>query len=796
LHEKLESIFKSFGKFVANNPLKVIVVVMLLIAFPLSQAPKIKMDTSTEGFMHPEDPVLINYEKFKDQFGRDEKIGIAVASSNLWSIDFLTKLKKLHLELENTLPYLDEVNSLYNARNTRGEGDKLIVEDLLENFPKSEEDIIKIKELALKSHFYKNLYINKDGNITTIMIETKAYVDDSSSNVDDMFDEFSDDNPTAKKVKRTPLSDEQNAEIVNKMKDIVTKYNSEDFKIYYAGSPSVMHALKSMMRTDMQKFTKITILIIIIFLFLIFRRASATFYPMIVIVLSLVTTVGLMSIFDTAFKLPTQIVPSLLIAVSIGATMHVLSIFFDRFDEVGDKKEAISYTMGHSGLAIAMTGITTAIGIASFAGSEVAPISDMGIFASAGVLISLVLTLTILPALLSLTKLKPKPKSEPNWLDKLMKKFAYIPTTFPKSIFAISMLVVLVSLFLASQLKTSHHPLEWFPKNDPNYIGTKFIDKELRGTLTCEVVIDTKTENGWQDPARLKKLEEVTKKLSTYDDGNTFIGKVISLNTIVKESNRALHENDEAFYTIPDKQDLLSQELLLFENSGSDDLEDIVDSQFSKLRVTHKLPWKDSIKSLDVLHTIKQSYQDAFPASDIVQTGMIPMLINTFTQSINSSVVSYMIAFALITLSMMFIMGDIRLGLISMIPNLTPILMGMSLMYIYDLPLDMFTLLIGSIAIGLAVDDTIHFLHNFKRYYLESGDATKAVEHTFFTTGKAMIITTIVLSLGFYAYMFGQMQSVQNFGFITGSVIIFALLSDLLLAPALMVLISKKGWIK
>ena len=145
---------------------------------------------------------------------------------------------------------------------------------------------------------------------------------------------------------------------------------------------------------------------------------------------------------------------------------------------------------------------------------------------------------------------------------------------------------------------------------------------------------------------------------------------------------------------------------------------------------------------------------------------------------------------------MMFIMGDIRLGLISMIPNLTPILMGMSLMYIYDLPLDMFTLLIGSIAIGLAVDDTIHFLHNFKRYYLESGDATKAVEHTFFTTGKAMIITTIVLSLGFYAYMFGQMQSVQNFGFITGSVIIFALLSDLLLAPPLMVLISKKGWIK
>jgi predicted RND superfamily exporter protein len=117
-------------------------------------------------------------------------------------------------------------------------------------------------------------------------------------------------------------------------------------------------------------------------------------------------------------------------------------------------------------------------------------------------------------------------------------------------------------------------------------------------------------------------------------------------------------------------------------------------------------------------------------------------------------------------------------------------------MYIGKMPLDMFTLLIGSIAIGLAVDDTIHFMHNFKRYYLESGDAAKAIEQTFYTTGKAMVITTLVLSLGFFAYIAANMISVQNFGIITGSVIIFALLSDLLLAPALMMVAAKRGWIK
>ncbi len=796
MHKRLENIFGRFGSFIANHPFLVILFSLLLIAFPISQLPKITMDTSNEGFMHKDDPMLINYNKFRDQFGRDERIFIAIESDKIFTIPFLKKLRSLHQELEEKLPYLDEVTSLVNVRNTRGEGDKLIVEDLLENFPKEKKDLAKLKDIVTKSEFYRNLFISDDGKLTGIMIETQAFVSDDNSSVDDMFGEFDEDKTAKNKLEKKLLSDEQNREIIQKTKEIVEKYRSDDFKIQYAGSPMVMDALKTMMKIDMQKFTRITILIILIFLFLIFRRLSATFYPLLVIVLSLLTTVGSMAFMGVAFKLPTQIVPSLLIAVSVGATVHVLSIFFDRFNKTKDKKEALIYTLGHSGLAIAMTGITTAIGIGSFAGSEVAPVSDMGIYASLGVLISLFLTLTLLPALLAITKLKPKEQSQRSWLDHLMKKLAYLPTHYPKTIATLSLILVLVSLFLATQLKLSHYPLEWFPKDDPNYTGTHFIDNKMKGSLTMEVVIDTKKENGWQDPIRLAKLDKLTNELEGYNDGKAYIGKVISLNTIVKESNRALHENNQSFYRVPKDQALVSQELLLFENSGSDDLEDIVDSQFSKVRVTHKLPWVDSMQVQDMLEHVKKSYQDTFKEDKVTMTGIIPILVHTFVQSIHSSVKSYIIAFTLIAISMIFIMGDVRLGLLSMIPNLTPIILGLSLMYIYHIPLDMFTLLIGSVAIGLAVDDTIHFMHNFKRYYHKSHDATLAVEETFFTTGKAMVITTIVLSLGFYAYMAGTMKSVQNFGFLTGSVIIFALLADLLLAPALMVLVAKRAWIK
>jgi uncharacterized protein len=801
MHNKLENLMGKMGAFIYDNPFKVIVVILLLLAFPLSHVPQIKMDTSTEGFMHDDDPVLLEYNAFRAQFGRDERVIVALKSDNIFTLKFLNTLKEIHEDLETNVPFLDDITSLYNVRNTRGEGDKLITDDLLEIFPSTQEEVDVVKQQAMTSHFYKDLFISRDGKMTTIVIETDAYSHEGEKEVSDVdaFDEgFGDEsaNETAEVEERPFLTDKENAELVNAVLTIVDKYKKEDIEIYVAGSPSVNHALKSQMQADMQKFMRITFLIIIIFLFVIFRRASAVFYPLIVIILSLLATVGTMAWSGAAFKLPTQIVPSLLMAVSIGATVHILSIFFDKFNTTGDKKEAIKYTLGHSGLAIAMTSLTTAIGVGSFAGSEVAPISDLGIFASFGVMVSLLLTLTLLPALLSITKLKQKVKTKAGKLDMFMKKLSVIPVKHYKSIIALSTVLVVLALIAATKIELSHNPLKWFQPESYDRISTEVIDESLNGSVTIELIIDTKTENGWNDPERLNKLNKLSADMEQYVDSHTHIGKVISLATIIKETNRALHENKEEHYTIPDNADLVSQELLLFENSGSDDLEDVVDSQFSKARISVKLPWTDAVKAVEVLGFVKDEAVKTFPNDTVITTGMVPLLINTFSHSVSSSVTSYIIAAIAITFMMMIILGSVRIGLLSMIPNLTPIILGLLIMYIAKIPLDMFTLLIGSIAIGLAVDDTIHFLHNFKRYYLESGDSAKAIEQTFFTTGKAMVITTIVLSLGFYAYMMANMISVQNFGLLTGSVIVLALLSDLLLAPALMMVVAKRGWIK
>ncbi len=799
MHQKLENLMGRFGSFIHDNPLKVLLLLVLLLASPIYHVPQIKMDTSTEGFMHEDDPVLLTYNAFREQFGRDERIILAIKSDNIFSLDFLSELKNLHKEIEDKLPYLDEVTSLYNVRNTRGDGDKLITNDLLDPFPTTPDELLAIKQRATSSVFYKNLLLSEDGKMTTIIIETDAYshAGEQEVSVEDEFSDGFDDEATQNTVNnREFLSDEENHELLTVLREITDKYKAKGLEIYTAGSPAVNNALKAQMKADMQKFMRITFLIILVFLFIVFRRISAVFYPLLVILFSLLTTVGMMAWTGTAFKLPTQVLPSLLLTVSVGATVHILSVFFDRFNSMGDKKEALSYTMKHSGLAIAMTSLTTAIGVGAFFGSEVAPISDLGLFASLGVMVSLLLTLTLLPALLSLTKLKVKEKSKAGKIDLLMKKMAIIPVKHTKLVLFTSLVIVVISLIAATEVKLSHYPLKWFQADNVNRVATEVIDDKLNGSVTIEVVIDTGVENGWVDPVRLAKLEAFENKIEKYKDDHIYVGKIVSLSTIVKETNRALHENKEEFYSIPTNKELVSQELLLFENSGSDDLEDVVDSQFSKTKISIKVPWIDAIRTTPILDYVTKEAKEAFVGDKVEVTGMIPLLSNTFSHAVYSSLVSYAIAGVLITFMMMLILASVRLGLISMIPNLVPIILGLLIMYFGNMPLDIFTLLIGSIAIGLAVDDTIHFMHNFKRYYLESKDTLTAMEQTFFTTGKAMVITTIVLSLGFFSYMAAYMSSVQNFGILTGSIIIFALLSDLLLAPALMVLAVKKGWIK
>jgi len=794
--EKVENRFEYISDFIFENRIKVIILVLAIIIAMASQMKYLTVDTSTEGFLHKTDPLRIQYDKFRDQFGRDEKVLIAIQSDNIFTIKFLTKLNALHKELENNLPYIEDVNSLINARNTRGTIDSLIVDDLFEELPKDEKVLAFKEQLAKNNPLFKDLIIDEAGTITTIVIDTQTYTSldkDGKPLPIQEEDEFADEEDTNQNIKKEFLTDWENVQVVNKTNEIVKKYQADDFDILVSGTAVINAELKASMTKDMQTFIKYVLIVMSIFLAIMFRRISGVILPLITVLFTIISALSFMAIFGAPITVVTQILPSFLLAVTVGASIHLLSIFFKEFNLTKDKKAALKYAMGHSGLAIVMTSLTTAAGLWSFSFSQLAPVADLGKFASAGVLIGLLYTLVFLPAVLSLVKLKPKNiviednEEVHTPMDKFLVYIANISVTYPKVIITITTIIILVSLAVASQLRFSHKPIVWFDKNHPVRLATNIVDDKLRGSVTLEVIIDTKKENGLYEPEILNAIDKFSKEIMTIKSDKYFVGKTLSVVDIIKETNKALNENKKEAYIIPQDKNLIAQELLLFENSGSDDLEDFVDSSFSKARITVKLPYIDAMDYVNLLKEINTKIDENFKGkAEVIVTGISNLLARIMGAAISSSAISYLIALVLITIMMLILIGNIKVGLISMIPNISPILIMTTVMVIFDMPLDMFTMLIGAIAIGLAVDDTVHFMYNFRKYELKYNDVDKAVRLTLLTTGRAMVVTTIVLSFGFFVFMFATMSNIFNFGLLTGIAIIIAVLADFFLVPAIM----------
>jgi hypothetical protein len=354
-------------------------------------------------------------------------------------------------------------------------------------------------------------------------------------------------------------------------------------------------------------------------------------------------------------------------------------------------------------------------------------------------------------------------------------------------VIGVSLLLLCVAGLGAARIDFSHNPLEWLPASQPVRLATEQVDRELRGSVSMEIVLTRDEENGWYDPAALRELAAFARFAEQYQDGEVFIGRAFSLVDVLKEINKALNANDPRYYEVPGDRELIAQEFLLFENSGSDDLEDLVDSRFSQVRLTLKAPWLDAGAYTETVRKLEAALEERFGGdTEIVITGVLPLLTRTMDAVMISMAQSYGIALVVVSLLMMLLIGSVRLGLVAMLPNLAPILCALGLMGWLGLPLDVFTLLIGSIALGLAVDDTIHFMHNYRRY-LEAGHASRvAIHRTLETAGRAMLVTTLVLSCGFLIFTLSSMNNIFNFGMLTAFAIGVALLADFLLAPALM----------
>ena len=337
-----------------------------------------------------------------------------------------------------------------------------------------------------------------------------------------------------------------------------------------------------------------------------------------------------------------------------------------------------------------------------------APVSDLGLYGAAGIMLCVFFTLVLLPALLSvLPKVKSavveeklhfqeRSQTRISFVDRALKSCGNFAVNHPWKVIVVSTLIALISLFGATQLRFSHNPVAWLPDNHSLRNATDAINDHMKGSASIELVVERDEEDAVKDPEFMKRLDEFNRFSEGTSHNKIVVGKSSSVVDVVKEINQVLNEDREEYYRVPMERGMIAQELLLFENGGTDDLENLVNTPYSKARVTLKTTWVDANQYSGLLSKIERKIEDMFgKEKSYVVTGLIPIMVKTITFLMEGMLISYLIAAVVITLMMIILLADFRLGLWSMIPNFFPVLVGLGVMGMLDLPLDAMSILVN-----------------------------------------------------------------------------------------------------
>ena len=542
----------------------------------------------------------VNWERFRDEFGRDEIMLITVRPKNVFDLAFLSRLRDLHRDLERSVPHLDEVTSLVNARYTHSIGDDLIVEELLEDWPTDDADLARIERAVATTPYYENVLISTDRETTAVIVRLSAYGDDSGDAIAAFDDAVAADEGRY-------LSGEEATAGVRATLEVVARHQSPEFELRAAGTPFMTNQLLESMMRDMSIFLVLMMAVVCGVLFALFRRLAAVVLPVAVVLLSIAATIGVMAATGIPLNLPTQILPSFLLAVGVGSTVHLLTIFYQRIDQGVPRERAVCDALGHAGLPILMASLTTAGGLASFSVAELAPIAHLGWFAPVGIVMGLLYGMILLPALLATLPAAPHPQRAPTraggWLDRTLVRGGDWSVAHPWTAVGLAAAIMLLGLAGSTQLRFSHDFLDWLPADDVLRHDTRSIDREMGGTMVLEAVVDAGKPHGLKDPELLDRMDELSVAALGLTDGRGLVvGKTLSVVDIVKDVNRALHENRQEYYAVPDDAALIAQELFIFE-SQSDDLREVVDTDYARGRFTLRVPYVDPLRYVAFIST-------------------------------------------------------------------------------------------------------------------------------------------------------------------------------------------------
>jgi len=477
------------------------------------------------------------------------------------------------------------------------------------------------------------------------------------------------------------------------------------------------------------------------------------------------------------------------IAVSIGYSIHIFTFFKRHFLATGKRKEAVCKAVEETGWPILFTALTTIGALFSFHYVDVKPVRWIGSATTMLVAIIFLMVIIMIPALLSFGRDRPETAGGAGralhsnaLLERLMERLASFVLARPIPIMIVFVLLIGLAAFGLRFFEVNFDIRKNMGLKVP-YVNRleQICESPLGAMYSYNIVVEFPEENMAREPENLKKLDILEKTVQGYD----LTKKTDSITEIIKDMNQVLHDGNPEFYAIPDTRQMVAQIMLLYENAGGREAEKWIDYEYRRLRISVDLRDYNTVEVYRELRDITQKAHALFPGTHVTMAGTVAQF--TVMQDIVSKgqLTSFLIALGVITCLMVLVFGSLKTGFIAMVPNITPALAVGGLMGWMDVPLDMMTITIMPMLLGLAVDDTIHFINHAKLAFERTGDYEKSVRHTFNAIGIPLLFTSVILTANFSVYLSSPAKVLVFMGVLTGTGIMTALLSDYFVTPVL-----------
>lgn len=773
--EKTKSLANNFAVKWADFVIKYkwpVVILSLVLALGLASQGEMKFDGDYHVFFSKSNPELEAFDALQEKYTKDDNVVIVLApkNGNVFTRENLTAIEELTSTAWNT-PYSSRVDAITNFQYTRAEGDDLYVDDLsYESSTKTNVEIEKIKEIAINEPLLIHRLINEKGSVTAINVtlrlpgvDTAAEIPEVTENTRKMIADFQEKHP--------------------------------NFDVYTTGLVPLNTAFFESSFKDLA-LTLVMFIIVVIVTLILTRNIFAMLATLFVVFFSIASSVGFVGLMGIKLTPPSSVFPTMILTLAVADSIHILITMLQKVRKDGlDKKTAIVESIRLNFLPVLITSVTTIIGFLTLNFGEVPPFWDLGNIAAFGMTMAFIYSTTLLPALMAIFPIwKRKAKASKAKQEKVSfyTKLGNYVIAKPAQLTAISLVVIAGLGFLATKNVFNDEFVEYFDQSVKFRTDSDFINENLTGFYNVEFSVGSGESGGINNPEYLQKLNDFESWLEEQPE----VVHVNAFSEVARRVNKSMHGDDPSYYRVPTNREEAAQYLLLYELSlpFGLDLNNQINVDKSESRVTVTLENNSSAEMIAFAKRSEQWLKDNAP-SPMHALGVSPTLMFStlgFRQA-DSMFNGNVIALILISLVLMLALRNFKLGLLSIIPNVTPVIVGFGLWWLYKGQINTGMVIVFGMTLGIIVDDTVHFMSKFLRARREYGHSAKqAVVYAFETVGQALVTTTLVLVAGFAVLSTSSFALNSYMARITLMIIVAALIIDFILLPALLILTSKK----